>query len=340
MARGPSTTFIDKMATVLDANIVDLLIEVKDELSSNSISIGAAIVLCRKSVVNDWKISRSNPQLPVVSSTDDPEEIDQCTACIVNCHLDELIAVSLLTGKPILIPQSLFASSAIDARLINDSNEYELKPELSIYGPIFRSPEKRRNWKEKSRDGISNNQMSGGIGEVAIAIPAWEIFDAKRFLKMSSVEKRATLRASGVTALPRPRQGIHIYIFIYIYTYIYIYIYTYIYIYIYIYTYIYIHIYIQIRWIFQIVLGEYFYIYIHICTYIYIQGLDSLDRALVEQMDEAVRGEFLRLLSISSPDAASPREESPRQGVLQAMGEALEEGDPENMYIYMYICLP
>jgi hypothetical protein len=56
-------------------------------------------------------------------------------------------------------------------------------------------------------------------------------------------------------------------------------------------------------------------------------------------MDEAVRGEFLRLLSISSPDTASPREESPRQGVLQAMGEALKEGDPENMFIYMYICI-
>lgn len=258
---------MDRITTLLDANIVDLLIEGKDELSSNSISLGAAIVLCRKSVVNDWKISRSNPQLPVVSSTDDPEKIDRCTACIVNCHLDELIAVSLLTGKPILIPQSLFASSAIDARLINESNENKLKLVLSIYGPIFRSPEKRRDWKEKSRDGISNDQKSGDIGEVAIAVPAWEIFDAKRFLKMSSVEKRATLRASGVTALPRPRQG-----------------------------------------------------------------LDSLDRALVEQMDEAVRGEFLRLLSISSPDRSSPREPSPRQGVLQAMGEALEEGDPENLY--------
>jgi hypothetical protein len=252
------------MTTLLDAEIVDLLIEVKDELSSNSISIGAAIVFCRKSVVSDWKISLSNPQLPVVSSTDDLEDIDQCTACIVNCHLDELIAISLLTGKSILIPQSLFASSAIDARLINDCDDTESKEQLSIYGPIFGSPEKRQNWREKSRDGISNNQKSGNIGDVVVALPAWEIFDAKRFLKMSSVEKRAALRASGVTTLPRPRQG-----------------------------------------------------------------LDSLDRALVEQMDEAVRGEFLRLLSISSNNTESPREESPRQGMLQAMGEALDAGDLE-----------
>lgn len=250
---GTDNIFIDTMTALLDAHIAGLLIEVKDELSSNSVSIGAAIVLCRKSAADEWKVSSTNPQLPLVSNIDDVEEINQCTACIVNCHLDELIAVSLLTGKNILIPQSLFAASAIDAKLTNASDDSE----LSIYGPVFRSAKKRLEWKERSREGISSTQNSGSMGEVTLALPAWEIFDAKRFLQMSSVEKRATLRASGVTSLPRPREG-----------------------------------------------------------------LDSLDRALVDQMDEAVRGEFLRLLQISSPNTKSPR-----QGVLQAMGEALDDGD-------------
>jgi hypothetical protein len=81
--------------------------------------------------------------------------------------------------------------------------------------------------------------------ENLIPINTFLITDTNRFLKMSAVEKRAILRASGVTSLPRPREG-----------------------------------------------------------------LASLDRALVEQMDEAVKGEFLRLLS----NDTSGYIESPRQG--------------------------
>ena len=72
------------------------------------------------------------------------------------------------------------------------------------------------------------------------------------------MEKRATLRASGVTSLPRPREG-----------------------------------------------------------------LDSLDKALLDKMDEAVRGEYLRLRSLNGPAAVT----SPRQALLKAMGEAFDEGD-------------
>jgi hypothetical protein len=37
---------------------------------------------------------------------------------------------------------------------------------------------------------------------------AWEIFDPSTFLSMSSLDKRNVLRASGVSELPRPRQGV------------------------------------------------------------------------------------------------------------------------------------
>ena len=41
-------------------------------------------------------------------------------------------------------------------------------------------------------------------------LPAWDIFDPKDFLRMSETDMRAVLRASGITDLPRPREGIQV----------------------------------------------------------------------------------------------------------------------------------
>ena len=250
--------FLNAINDILDSNITGLMIEVRDEISSGSVTLGAALIFCRNDVIDDWKISRSNPKLPTISSTDDPLNIAEATACIVECHLDELVAISLLTSLPILIPQLLFDSLAIDAALTNDENVKSKKSDMSISGPIFRSAEKKREWNDRYE---SSEDSSASVKE---ASPAWEIFDASKFLKMTPVEKRAILRASGVTSLPRPREG-----------------------------------------------------------------LDSLDRALVGKMDDAVRGEFLRLKSRNTMDPIMLSPSSPRQVLLQQMGEALDNGNLE-----------
>lgn len=56
---------------------------------------------------------------------------------------------------------------------------------------------------------LSASLKTGPNGNVVQdnAKPAWEIFNPQTFLKMSEVRKRATLRASGVKELPRPREG-------------------------------------------------------------------------------------------------------------------------------------
>ena len=246
---GPGS-FLNVINDILDAKISSLIIEVRDEISSNKISIGAAVVFCRNSVADEWRVSSSDPGLPEVSNTDDLSLIQDATALIVECHLDELVALSLLSGLPILIPRSLFESLAIDAALTNDESDST----MSINGPIFRSAEKRKDWNDRS-------EASKDSDNIMEAPPAWEIFDPKRFLKMSPVEKRAVLRASGVTSLPRPRDG-----------------------------------------------------------------LDSLDRALLDQMDDAVRDEVLRLSS-KGVVGPGPAMSSSRQIILQAIGNALESGD-------------
>lgn len=245
-------SFLTAVNDILGSTITAILIEVKDQLSKDKIVLGGVVVLCQNKVAADWKISPSNPLLPDVCSTDDPNDVAQCTACIVPVHMDELVAMSLLTRIPILIPKSLFEGLAIDATLTT-AEDFRGKSELFVNGPTFFSVQDEEKWEEsfsKAREGSVVKQAS----------PAWEIFDAKKFLKMSSIEKRAILRASGVTSLPRPREG-----------------------------------------------------------------LDSLDRALMDKMDDAVRGEVLRL---RSKGGAAPVESS-RQAVLQAMGEALDGGDIE-----------
>ena len=244
--------FLKAVDSILGSQVTGILIELRDQLTTDIVVLGGAVVFCRNAVADDWKMSTSNTEIPTTSSKDDPDEVSASSACIIECHMDELIAVSLLTGLPIFMPKSLYDSLAIDATLTNDDNSGG-SSEMSICGPTFRTRADRQQYKESTR----GSKQSGYVSE---ASPAWEIFDAKKFINMSPVEKRATLRASGVTSLPRPRDG-----------------------------------------------------------------LDSLDRALLEKMDEAVRGEVLRLKGREE----GPSIQSPRQAVLKSIGEALDMGDVE-----------
>ena len=300
----PELAFFIALNDVLNSKITGLFFEIRDELSTNSVSLGAAIIVSKNEVANEWKLSRANNALPAASSTD--ADIRDHDACVVNCHPDELLALSVLLKLPIYMPEPLFESSAIDARLINYEEESTTSPEeddspndqkqpipttsstMTIYAPVFRSASQRAAWSKRGENNNNNNKKEPKAKDI---IPAWEIYDPKKFLTMSSVEKRAVLRASGVTSLPRPREGV-----------------------------------------------------------------DPLDRALVDKMDEAVRGEVLRILasqykeSDSKGGRSSTRDTDTttnnvfmdgysdntslipttgRQAKLQALGQALEDGDME-----------
>ena len=80
----------------LDCSIVGLIIEVKDELGKNSVSLGAAVVLARRGYESDYRISSKEMRLPEYT-----DELDSAVACVVNCHMEELILLSLATSMPI-----------------------------------------------------------------------------------------------------------------------------------------------------------------------------------------------------------------------------------------------
>ena len=267
----PERAFFTALSDQLDAVVTGLFFEVRDELSTNTVSLGCALVVARTAVEADWRLSLRSNGLPTASSTD--PDIRDHDACVVTCHPDELVALSALLNLPIYMPEDLFDSSAVDARLVNYANDdgdegdgdddgggIAKAGKMTIYAPVFRSDRERAAWDRQgsSMSAAAQQQQQRDI------LPAWEIFDAKTFFGMSSAEKRATLRASGVTALPRPREG-----------------------------------------------------------------LDSLDRALVDKMDDAVRAEVLRMRAVQQEGGAGGGNApaSGRQEKLQQIVQALEDGD-------------
>jgi len=261
----PERAFFTALEDQLDAVVTGLFFEVRDELASDRVSLGSALVVARTAVAAEWRLSLRGSGLPTASSTD--PDIRDHDACVVTCTPDELVALSAVLDLPIYMPEELFDSSAVDARLINygsdddDGNGGEsssnMAGKMTIYAPVFRSAQQRTAW-ERQGSGRTAPSSRPDIR------PAWEIFDAKTFFGMSSAEKRATLRASGVTSLPRPREG-----------------------------------------------------------------LDSLDRALVDKMDDAVRAEVLRMRAAQqgAPLLGGNAPASGRQAVLQQLAQALEDGD-------------
>lgn len=105
----------------------------------------------------------------------------EADACIVHCHKDELVRLALHTQKPIFISKSLFHSLAVDAEL-----ERGIQSVIRYRNPGTGTP--------------SNLSLPSSP-------PAWDIFSPDQFLRMKTLEKRSVLRASGITDLPRPRQG-------------------------------------------------------------------------------------------------------------------------------------
>ena len=246
----PYTSFLQGVEKQLDVKLTGLFIEVADEITKSSVALGGAAIFAKTNDAKDWILNQYNPSLPDIATTDegiDDDDIFNSPAVVVYCGLDEIVGMSLGTGIPIYIPDELFDSATVDARLNNKGDNKQ----MSITAPVFGESKER-----KAYDALAENTES-----YVDITPAWEIFDPKIFLKMSPVEKREILRASGVKKLPRIREG-----------------------------------------------------------------LDRLDSALINVMDDAVRKEFLRL---SEPNNSKSFTSTPRSEVLRQMGEALSEGDLE-----------
>eukprot|EP01035_Chromulina_nebulosa_P023969 gene23969-31115_t len=175
--------FRNAVESQMQLKITSLVLEEKDIYASGGISLGGAVVLANTAVeeASKWIPSQASSTSTVIQLPTAADE-ETRTAYAANCHLDELLGFSQALQLPIFCSSSLFRKISMDAELRRD----EKAASLCIYGEV--------------------GATTPSIGVVGTVL-AWEIFDANQFFTLSSREKRAILRASGVADLPRPRLG-------------------------------------------------------------------------------------------------------------------------------------
>ena len=188
------TSFLKGIEQQLDAKLTGLFIEVSDEISTNSVALGGAAIFAKTSNANEWILNQYKTLLPDIATTDEgisDDDIFNSPAVVVYCGLDEIAGMSLGSGMKIYMAEELFDAATVDARLNKKSDNLS----MSISAPIFGDSKDRKKY----------NSLAVNKNEEADVPLAWEIYDPNKFMKMSQVEKRAILRASGVKKLPRPR---------------------------------------------------------------------------------------------------------------------------------------
>lgn len=174
-----------------DLVITGLLIEVADRPTKFSLSLGATLLVAKKKFANKWMLSSSRGKL--LKDAERSEEVQ-----LVKCYTDELLGIAFVTGLPVVIAASLYEDVSVDGLLGQKESG-----RMEMITPYFSSAEERRLWrgmKEKAR-----KEQEAAAAKAAKLVPkASDIRDASVFLRMKVSEKRACLRASGVTQLPRP----------------------------------------------------------------------------------------------------------------------------------------
>ena len=164
--------FAAAVEQLIGAKVLSLAIEVADVIGEDKYRLGGAAVIGK--VGTAPSSARGFP-----ASFDGSAEQELCT---VKVHMDEAILLACGLGKPVYMSKELFDGLAMDASLSKTEAGAML---IQGATPRFAGAEVKRQSVQR----------------------AWDIFDPKRFLAMSSAEKRAVLRASGVNELPRPREG-------------------------------------------------------------------------------------------------------------------------------------
>lgn len=193
----PSHTLLDQIRRLLGAEAKALLVEVVDENVDESVKLGACLVLSR--VV---KITSE----PKRNQSDRSDDINNNEECYVKICLDELVHLSVDLDVPILMDKQLYQKCSVDAMLINkaqlnaddNSGTNDSWSDMKQNDLFINAQPPRSNTKSISK----SNSVKPPLGK-----PIWEIYDTNEFLRMSVAEKRELLRRSGITNLPRPREG-------------------------------------------------------------------------------------------------------------------------------------
>jgi hypothetical protein len=181
------------LETYAGLKITGLILEVADTINEVSLSLGAAIMFSSIDNAEKWRLTVSNYRQLVKDERSSGGE-----ASIIDCYIDELLGMHLATNIPIIISKSLFDRVSIDG-LLEQVESNNAEDSVRLLTPYFDNDRDKKNWEK---------QLEASRAKPAKPVPKVnEIRDATTFLRMRLSEKRACLRASGIYALPRPREG-------------------------------------------------------------------------------------------------------------------------------------
>lgn len=182
-------TAIRKFANL---EIKGLLVELADSPDPTTVSLGAAILVCRKEHASKWKLTATDTKAITESRGSDEAQLVKCT-------MDELFGIALVSELPVVISKSLFESVSM-AGLLEKTEQ-----KIRVSAPYFSSKREQVAWEmDQTRQAEREAAVKKSPKKV---LSINEIRDATSFLVLRTSEKRAILRASGLTDLPRPREG-------------------------------------------------------------------------------------------------------------------------------------
>jgi len=198
-APSPYHGLLESISKLADLEITGLLLEVADSPTEGSLSLGAAVMVCKKDYSQSWRLGLKNCNEIMKKERSSKE------AKFIDCYMDELVGIHFATKIPIVISENLYNRICVDGILEqfqsddNNNDDSNIKLKTMITAPFFENKRDSELWQA---------QLEQARARPSKPVPKVDqIKDATTFLKMRLSEKRACLRASGVVSLPRPREG-------------------------------------------------------------------------------------------------------------------------------------
>eukprot|EP01035_Chromulina_nebulosa_P022121 gene22121-28641_t len=188
----PYHGIVQALEKFADLKVCGLLAEVADRPSEFTYAFGGALLVSKSEFASKWTLTKKN--FKAIKE--------------VKCTIDELMGIAFATSLPVVIASSLYESSCMDGLLEQRKwGELESSERMHLTSPYFNSKEEARLWRQEQERQLQQIERSRQLGQGRRSRTVADISDATTFLKLSNIEKRAILRASGLTQLPRPREG-------------------------------------------------------------------------------------------------------------------------------------
>ena len=188
--------FLTALREVLDAEVNEMFIE-NITVGRNRVELGGSLVLRKRSAPLSAKKRGPRSTLPIVDArnritqVNANDDFDNMSYCIVQCHTDELLLLSLaMNCQKVSCSKDAFERLALDGLVTKSPSTGMI--DITCY----------------SHDA---EPLASKLRETTLELDetekVWEIYDPRQFLEMEQSRKRALLRGSGIASLPRPSQG-------------------------------------------------------------------------------------------------------------------------------------